>query len=156
MDNDSSSGISFGLASGVITTIGVIIGLGIGTQSQTVIIAAVLTIAFVDAFSDAFGMHLAKEAEDISAKHVWKTTIITFISKLIFALTFLVPVVLFDLNNAIIASVIWTLVLLSFASYFIAKKEKKNPRKIIAGHLLIAIIVIVITNFIGIFISVFI
>ena len=87
------SGFSFGLTSATITTLGLMVGLESGTRSSAVVIGGIITIAIADAFSDAMGIHVSKESENRhSNKEVWEATIATFGAKLLFALTFAVPV----------------------------------------------------------------
>lgn len=150
ISNALKTGFSFGLTSGIITTLGLMVGLNSGTHSKMIVIGGILTIAFADAFSDALGMHVSQESEaEHTAKEIWQATFATFLSKLIFALTFVVPVLIFSLNLAVIISAIWGLLLLAIFSYFVAKNEKLSPTKVIAEHLLIAILVILVTNYIG-------
>jgi len=103
--------------------------------------------------SDALGIHVSEESKK-GSKHndVWQATIATFASKFIFALTFIVPVFLLDLKTAIIVSLIWAIVALSFLSYKIARSKKENPFKVIFEHLLISAVVVVSTYYIGQFI----
>lgn len=153
IEKNSSSiltGLSFGLTSGIITTLGLMVGLNASTQSKPVVIGGILTIAIADAFSDALGIHISEESErKHTVKEIWLSTIITFLSKFIFALTFIVPVLLFNLPMSIIISIIWGLASLCLLSYFIAQKEKESPWNSIFEHLLIALVVIFITNFVG-------
>ena len=86
-------------------------------------------------------------------KDIWRASIATLVSKIILALTFLVPVWFLDLNNALIASIIWSGVLLIVLSYIIAKSNKEKILKVVGEHLGIALIVIVLTYFIGEIIS---
>ena len=103
-------GFSFGLTSGIITTLGLIVGLHSSTNSSVIIIGGVLVIAIADALSDALGIHVSEESENKhSAKEIWESTVATFSSKFIFALTFIVPFLLLPLYLAIIVSVIWGL-----------------------------------------------
>jgi|TARA_B100002003_G_C14065265_1_gene512674 VIT1/CCC1 family predicted Fe2+/Mn2+ transporter len=147
-------GLSFGLTSSVITTLGLIIGLNATTHSRLVVIGGILTIAVADSLSDALAMHISEESENQhSDKQIWAATFATMFSKAIFALIFLIPVLLFSLNTAIITSIVLGLVLLSVLSYFIAKKEKISRIKSILEHLTIATIVIVATHYVGYFIS---
>jgi len=91
-------GISFGLTSGVITTLGMMVGLHSGTHSKLAVLGGILTIAVADAFSDALGIHISEESQNTqTTKEVWESTIATFFAKLIFALTFVIPVALLDL-----------------------------------------------------------
>ncbi len=143
-------GISFGLTSGTITTLGLMVGLSAGTNSRLAVIGGVLTIAIADAFSDALGMHVSEESNEASSNlHVWESTIVTFLAKLIFASTFIVPVILFSLSVAIPVSIIWGGLMLSVMSYVIAKMQQKKALHVIGEHLLIGTIVIVLTHFVG-------
>lgn len=143
-------GLSFGLTTGVITTLGLMVGLNSGTGSKLAVLGGVLTIAIADAFSDALGIHISEESEGVhTQKQVWQATFATLLSKLVFALTFVIPVLLFKLPTAIIVSVIWGMLLLGIFSYKIAKNEKAKPWKVILEHVVIALIVIILTHFVG-------
>lgn len=148
------TGFSFGLTSAIITTLGLIVGLHSGTHSRIVIIGGVLTIAIADAFSDALGIHISEESESRhTTKEIWESTISTFLFKFLFALTFIVPLLLFHLSTAIIIGVVWGLSLLSIFSFLIAKEQKVKPWKVVMEHLVIALVVIVITHYVGDWVS---
>ena len=150
MKKSIKKGFSFGLTSGIITTLGLMVGLYYSTHSKMLVLGGILIIAVADSLSDAFGMHMSEESDSKnSEKHVWEATISTLISKLVFALTFVVPVLLFNLQTAIIVSVVWGLFLISIFSYYLAKQEKMTAWKVIGEHLLIAVIVIILTQIIG-------
>lgn len=155
MKTSIRKGLGFGLTSGIITTLGLIVGLNSGTHSKTIILGGILVIAVADAFSDALGIHISEESgrKTIKTKEIWESTISTFIFKLIFALSFIIPILLFQLKTAIIISIIWGLFLLAIFSFYIAKQKSLSPTKAIAEHLIIAILVIIITNFVGSFIN---
>jgi VIT1/CCC1 family predicted Fe2+/Mn2+ transporter len=148
------TGLSFGLTSAIITTLGLMVGLHSGTRSKLVVIGGILIIAIADAFSDALGIHMSEESENKhSTKEIWESTIATFFSKFIFASTFIIPLLLFPLNTAIIVSVLYGLVLLSLFSLYMAKEQGEKSWKVIGEHLVIAIVVIVLTHYIGEWIS---
>lgn len=150
MRRSIKTGFSFGLTSGVITTLGLMVGLHSGTHSELAVIGGVITIAVADAFSDALGMHLSEESKGHhSPLEIWETTIATFVTKALFALTFLVPVLLFDLATAIIVGVVWGLSLLCLLSYKLARDQGERPLPVIGEHVLIGLTVIAITHFIG-------
>jgi len=151
MKSSLFGGFSFGVTSGIITTLGLIVGLHSGTHSKLTIVGGILIIAVADAFSDALGMHLSIESErKHKQRYIWEATNATFFAKFIFALTFLVPILLISsLTKAIIVSVIWGLLLLAILSAYIARKERINVSKSIFEHLLIALAVIVITHYLG-------
>ena len=154
MKDSLRTGISFGLTSGVITTLGLMVGLHSGTRSKLVVIGGILTIAIADAFSDALGIHISEESENShTTRQIWVATIATFITKLLFALTFLIPVVLFALPIAIVISIAWGIAVLAVFSYRMAIDQGQSPWKVIGEHLLIAIAVIVITHCVGDWIS---
>ncbi|MBL7158148.1 MAG: hypothetical protein ISS91_01395 [Candidatus Omnitrophica bacterium] len=143
-------GFSFGLTSGIITTLGLMVGLNAGTHSKLVVIGGILTIAIADAFSDALAIHISEESENRhTAKQVWVATVATFLAKFIFAITFLIPVLFFELSRAIIISIIWGLSALSVFSYRMAREQYKDPLKVMGEHLGIAIIVIIATYYVG-------
>ena len=149
MDKSMLKGIAFGLTSGTITTLGLIVGLHSGTRSAEVVIGGILVIAIADALSDALGIHISEESDNQSDRSVWTATGATFLSKLVFALTFLVPMLVFELNMAIIVSIAWGLLMISVFSYYIAKNRKERAVHVIGEHLFIAILVIVATHFVG-------
>lgn len=143
-------GISFGLTSGIITTLGMMVGLYSGTQSKLAVLGGVLTIAIADAFSDALGIHVSEEASNKTTyKEVWESTFSTFAAKFIFAMTFVIPLLLFDLVQAIWVSIGWGLFLLGAISYWMARDRKEPPLHVIGEHWGIAILVIAITHFVG-------
>ncbi|MFC1691066.1 VIT1/CCC1 transporter family protein [Nanoarchaeota archaeon] len=143
-------GFSFGLTSGIITTLGLIVGLHSSTHSKLVIIGGILVIAIADALSDALGIHISEEAENHhTTKEIWESTIATFLSKFVFALTFIVPILLFPLYTAIIVSIIWGLSLIAIFSFYMAKLQKIKPYHVVVEHLVIAVFVIIVTHYVG-------
>ena len=89
-------GFSFGLTSGIITTLGLMVGLHSGTHSKLAVIGGILTIAIADSLSDAMGIHISEESENKhTTREIWESTIATFASKFVFALSFMIPVLLF-------------------------------------------------------------
>ncbi len=147
-------GFSFGLTSGIITTVGLMVGLYSGTRSKFVVIGGILTIAIADAFSDALGIHISEESENShTTKEIWQATMATFFSKFLFSVTFIIPVLLFSLPVAILVSLLWGVAVLCFMSYLMAKSQETSPLKVIGEHLLIATIVVVLTYYVGGWIS---
>lgn len=150
MNDSLRTGICFGLTSAVITTLGLMVGLHSGTGSKLVVLGGILTIAIADAFSDALGIHMSEEAENVhTTKQVWVSTLATFMAKLFFALTFIIPVIFLPLLTAVIISLVWGLSILTLLSYIIAKTQGKRPWKVISEHVLIAVVVIAITHVVG-------
>jgi len=153
LNHSVKTGVCFGLTSGTITTLGLMVGLNSGTHSKLAVLGGILTIAVADAFSDALGIHIAEESENTHTPwEIWQATIATFLSKFLFALTFAVPVLLLDLPVAVVVSVLYGLTVLGVLSYYLARDKGDSPLKVIAEHLAIALLVIVATHTVGIWI----
>jgi len=147
MKDSIKTGLCFGLTSAIITTLGLIVGLHSFSGSKMVIMGGIFTIAIADAFSDALGIHVSEEAENLhNSREIWESTFTTFLTKFFFALTFMIPVLMFELSTAILISVVYGLIMLSILSYAINKKEKW---KVVVEHITIALIVVIITHYIG-------
>lgn len=154
MKESIRTGFSFGLTSGIITTLGLMVGLHAGTHSTLAVAGGVLTIAIADAFSDALGIHISEEAEiKHTPREIWESTIATFFTKFLFALTFLVPVLLLPLSQAVFVSIVWGLLALSLFSYHIAVRSGESPLKVVGEHLLAAVVVVISSQLVGEFIS---
>lgn len=150
MNHSLKTGLSFGLTSGIITTLGLMVGLHSGTHSRLAVIGGILTIAIADAFSDALGIHVSEESENKhTPREIWESTVCTFLAKFVFALTFLVPVLVFPLGTAMLVSVAWGLSLLAIFSFYMAKEQGEKAWKVAGEHLLIAAVVIIVTHFVG-------
>lgn len=138
------------MTSGVITTLGLMVGLHSGTHSRTVVVGGILTIAIADAMSDALGIHVSEESKNSgSTRQIWEATLATFMAKFVIAVTFVVPVTVLPLDDAIVMSVVWGLLLLTILSYFLAKAQAVPPWKVIGEHLMIALCVVAITHVVG-------
>ena len=146
-------GFSFGLTSGIITTLGLMVGLYSSTTSQVVVLGGIITIAIADSLSDALGIHISEESVNKNHSQVWSTTFSAFITKLVFALTFVIPVWFLELKIAVLASIIWGLFSLIFINYFIARQRKIKPLPLIFEHVIIAVLVVLATYFIGLWIA---
>jgi len=150
MKTSIRKGFSFGLTSGVITTLGLITGLSSSTQSKFIVMGGIISIAIADALSDALGIHISEESENMhTTREIWESTISTFLSKFIFAITFIIPVLFFPLNLAVLISTGWGLLLIAVFSYRIAITQHVSPYIVILEHLTITLIVVMATNWVG-------
>jgi hypothetical protein len=149
--NDAArTGLSFGITSGLITTMGLIVGLHSGTHSRLAVIGGILTIAVADAFSDALGIHVAQESQNHhSTNAIWTSTFATLFAKFFSALTFMVPILLLPMQTAIVASVLWGLLLLGGISFYVAKERGVSPWPVVGEHVLIALVLVGITHYLG-------
>ncbi len=154
MKHSITVGFSFGMTSGIITTMGLMVGLSSGTQSRLAVIGGILTIAIADAFSDALGIHISEESENVhSGKEIWVSTVVTFLSKFLFASTFIIPVVFLKLSHAILLNICWGLIVLGIASFILARVQRENPFKVVSEHLFIAGLVLILSHYAGKLIS---
>jgi len=150
MRDSIKTGISFGLTSGIITTLGLMIGLNAGTGLKLAVIGGILTIAIADAFSDSLGIHISEETSKRNGhKAIWEATFTTFFTKLIVTSSFIIPFLFLELSEGVIAGIIWGLILLIIFNYILAKNRGENPWLVIGEHVLIAIVVIVISFYVG-------
>lgn len=148
------TGLFFGATSGVITTIGLMTGLHSGTHSVAAVLGGILVIAVADAMSDALGIHLAEESDpNTDHRHVWAATISTFLNKFIFALSFALPLLWLPLGQVVLVSIIWGMLVITVLSYFLAKTQGVSPIAIIGEHLGIAILVVVLSHYIGVWVG---
>ncbi len=150
MKTSFKTGLSFSLTSGVITTLGLMVGLHSGTHSRTVVIGGIVIIAIADAVSDALGIHVSEESKNSGpTRQIWEATVATFVAKFVIAMTFVAPVMTRPLDQAIVTSVIWGLLVLAVLNSFVARAQAIPPWKVIGEHLLIALCVVVITHAVG-------
>ena len=154
MDDANRTGFSFGLTSGIIGTLGLMVGLHSTTDSQLVVIGGILIIAISEGFSESVSMHFSKEFENSYNKiQIWQSTISTFLGKFIFSSIFVIPVILLELHQAIVVSIMFGLYLLFVVSLIAARKRCEDPIRLITKNLIIAVVVIILTHFTGAFIS---
>jgi VIT1/CCC1 family predicted Fe2+/Mn2+ transporter len=148
------TGIFFGATSGVITTLGLIAGLNAGTKSMVAVLGGILVVAVADAMSDALGIHIAQEADpDSTENHIWAATIWTFFTKLIVALSFALPLLWLPLQMAVAVAVGWGLLVITLLSAFLARMQRVAALPIITEHLVIAIVVVAISHYIGVWVN---
>jgi VIT1/CCC1 family predicted Fe2+/Mn2+ transporter len=149
-------GLGFGLNSGVITTLGMMVGLSASTQSKLAVIGGIIAIAIADAFSDAVGIHISEESENRhTEREIWESTLSTLASKFFIALTFLVPVLALGLSLAIVVSVVWGLALVIIFSHYLAIQQGVRSYKVVLEHVVIVILVIIITHYVGRWVAAF-
>jgi len=144
---------SMGATSAILTSLALIAGMAHGDSTRLNVIAGLLIIAIADNVADSLSIHIAKEAEGVSRKNVWISTVGNFISRLVLALTFTLIVWLLPSFPALVISVAWGTLMLIVLSYSIAKKQDTHPFREIFWHLLIAFIIIAGSKILGDFIA---
>jgi VIT1/CCC1 family predicted Fe2+/Mn2+ transporter len=152
MNKDAiSKGMGFGITSAIITTMGLIVGTHSSTNLQHAVVAAILVIAFADSMADAFGVYSSERGRDnVTTKDALISMVAAFITKFIFALTFIIPIILIsNLHTAIIIDLIYGIGVLIFVNYKLAKKKKENIFKTIILHVGLAVLVVVGSHYLG-------
>lgn len=138
------------MTSGVMTTLGMMVGLSASTHSKIAVLGGIIAISIADAFSDAVGMHISEESENVhSTRDIWEATLSTLISKFVFALSFVVPVLFLDLEPAILVSICWGMLLVTLFSWYMGKQQGVRILRVVLEHVAIVILVIVITHYVG-------
>lgn len=155
MKRSHKIGLCFGITSGIITTMGLMVGLDVGTNSRLAVLGGILTIAIADSFSDALGIHMSVESgKSSTTKEIWESTLSTFLAKLIFSSSFLIPVILMkDLFTAIVINICWGMIVLTVLTYIIAKDRKESVIRSLFEHLGTAVAVLLLATFAGKLIS---
>ncbi len=132
------------------TTLGMMVGLSASTHSKIAVLGGIIAISIADAFSDAVGMHISEESENVhSTRDIWEATLSTLISKFVFALSFVVPVLFLDLEPAILLCICWGMLLVTLFSWYMGKQQGVRILRVVLEHVAIVILVIVITHYVG-------
>jgi VIT1/CCC1 family predicted Fe2+/Mn2+ transporter len=138
---------SFGATSAIITCLAFIVGLA--KSGRFAIIGSLLVIAIADNISDSLGIHIYQESDLKKSEVVRTSTFYNFITRFFVILIFILFVLLLPMLYASILSIIWGISLLVVLSYYIAREQKVNPYKAIIEHVAIAVVVIVISNYLS-------
>jgi vacuolar iron transporter family protein len=144
------SKFSFGITSAIVTSLALMLGLDTLHNAKSSIIGALLIIAIADNISDSLGIHVYKESLTPESKaDPWIFTITNFLTRLGVVMFFIALVLTLPLNISSVVAVVFGLTLLSVMSYYIGVQQKINPAKSVAEHLVIAIVVIIASHFLG-------
>jgi vacuolar iron transporter family protein len=148
------SKFSFGITSAIVTSLALMLGLDTLHNARSSIIGALLIIAVADNISDSLGIHVYKESLPTESKtDPWIFTITNFLTRLGVMVFFIVLVFTLPLNIATGVSIAFGLSLLCVMSYYIGVQQKINPAKSVGEHLVIAVLVIIASHFLGQLIS---
>jgi vacuolar iron transporter family protein len=108
-----------------------------------------LIVAIADNISDSFSVHIYKESEGASRKEINSSTFGNFTTRLILALTFVLIVLLLPSFWALVVSSVWGLSLLAILSYLISKTKETHPLREVGWHIVVALLVIAGSKFLG-------
>lgn len=140
---------SFGATSAIITCLAFIIGLSKSSNPKLSIIGSLFVIAVADNISDTLGIHIFQESDLKKSDVVRTSTFFNFLTRFCVIMIFILLIIFLPLGYAMIFSIVWGISLLSVLSYFIAKEQKINPYIAIFWHVGLAVLVIIISNFLS-------
>lgn len=139
----------FGSTAAIITNISLIVGLGSARASKGPILGSLLTIALADNISDSLGIHLYKETEGCGQRLSAFATMLNFTARLLVSASFIAIVLFFSTSTAIALAIGWGLFLLIVLSYFITLNNKVRSVPEIVKHVLVAVVVIILSRWVG-------
>ncbi len=141
------SRFSFGATSAITSSLALLIGLNQLDVSRIGLIGALLVLGLADNIADALGIHVYSESR--SGKPTKTSTATNYLTRLAITLVVIVFVIFLPLSYAIIASIIIGMVVLAILSYFIAKAHDLNPGRSVAEHLVVAALVVIVSQLVG-------
>ena len=139
---------SFGATSAIITCLAFIIGLS-KSGNKLSIIGSLLVIAIADNISDTLGIHIYQESELKKSDEVRVSTFFNFLTRFFVILIFILLIFFLPIGYGMIFSIVWGISLLTILSYFIAKEQKINPFIAIFWHVALAVLVIIVSNYLS-------
>jgi len=144
---------SFGATAAIVTSIGLIIGLDAATASKATILSGLLIVAIADNLTDSLSVHIYQESEQLEPRAAFHATLTNFAARLGLSLSFVFLMVILPFHVAVVASILWGLLLLTGLSYVVARTRKLPVLREIAKHLAVAAVVILSSKMVGQIIS---
>ena len=141
--------ISFGGASAIVTSIGLIVGAAAARTPRPTIVAMLLIIALADNLTDALSIHIYQEAERLEGRRAFAATVGNFATRLATCGTFLFLIVALPGVYAVAGSLAWGIFLLSALTWLVAQSRGANPALEMCKHLAVALVVIAVSQGIG-------
>jgi len=139
----------FGSTAAVITNLGIMTGFYGAANPKATIIAGILVVGIADNISDTLGIHIYQEAEGVKNKKVWLYSLGNYVSRLAVSLLFVLFVFFLPIPLALGYSLVIGLTLISLISLSIARHNRTNPALAIIEHLAVALLVIIVSRFLG-------
>ena len=140
---------SFGGTAGVVAGMALVVGLGAAAVPKSVIVSSLLIIALADNLTDSLSIHIYQESERLPPGEAFLATATNFASRLLVSLSFVLLVLALPVRWTVAAALAWGLFLLGLLSWIIARQRGVRAIPEVAKHLFVALVVIVIAEFIG-------
>jgi vacuolar iron transporter family protein len=139
---------AFGATAAIMTSMALIVGLGSANLGRSAVIGGLLIIAIADNLSDTLGIHIYEECK-VGGGAAVRTSVSNYLTRLITSCSFVLIALVFPLGVARWVGVVWGAVLLSVLTYLIARSRSVKPLPEVAAHLLVASVVVVLSQVIG-------
>lgn len=140
---------SFGATAAIVTSIGLIIGFDAATATKATILSGLLIVGIADNLTDSLSVHIYQESEQLEPRRAFHATLTNFAARLGLSLSFVFLMVILPLRVAVIASILWGLLLLTGLSYVVARTQKLPVLREIAKHVAVAAVVMFSSKMIG-------
>jgi VIT1/CCC1 family predicted Fe2+/Mn2+ transporter len=140
---------SFGATAAIVTSIGLIVGFDAATASKATILSGLLIVAIADNLTDSLSVHIYQESERLEPRQAFHATLFNFVARLGLSLSFVLLMVILPLHVAVLASMLWGLLLLTGLSYLVARARKLPVLREIAKHVAVAAVVMFSSKMIG-------
>ena len=145
--------VSFGSPAAIVTCMGLIIGLDAATATKAAVLGSLLIIGVADNLTDSLSVHIYQEAERLAERRAFGTTIANYLARLTVTLSFVLLFLLLPDSAAIFGCALWGFFLLSGLSYLLAKARCVSAFSEICKHAGVALVVIVISKALGLWIQ---
>jgi VIT1/CCC1 family predicted Fe2+/Mn2+ transporter len=142
--------ISYGSTAAIMTSMGLIVGLDATTASTGSLIGGILIAGLADNLTDSLSVHVYQESEKRPEREAFRTTAANFIVRFSLSLTFVLILILFPRLPAVRLSVVWGFCWLSVLCYSLARARGVSVWSEIWKHTAVAVVVIAISEAIGI------
>jgi vacuolar iron transporter family protein len=139
----------FGASTALMINMGLIVGFNSGPSAKINIISSILVIAVADNLTDSLGIHIYQESQNVVSRKVWLSTLANFVTRFLVSLIFILIILFLPLPTAVVCSLVFGLILLSIISFTIAKQRKTSPVVAIIEHIVIALLVIFLSHYMG-------
>jgi len=142
--------ISYGSTAAIMTSMGLIVGLDATTASTGSLIGGILIAGLADNLTDSLSVHVYQDSEKRPEREAFRTTAANFIVRFSLSLTFVLILILFPRLPAVRLSVVWGFCWLSVLCYALARARGVSVWSEIWKHTAVAVVVIAISEAIGI------
>jgi len=139
---------SFGGTAGIVTSMALLVGLHATNAGRATLIGALLVVAVADNLTDSLSVQMYQESEHRERWEAILGTLTNFTTRFFVCLTF-VGIVTLSWEHAVVIGISWGLVLLAVMSYLVARGRSANVFAEIAKHVGIAVLVILVSEGIG-------